>query len=246
MNLTRDEALALAKGIFRNCGKILSVDIALFPPATYISDVKNSVSNSNIFVGAQNMHFEEKGAFTGEISAKMVLTCGGNMVILGHSERRHIFGESNDFICAKVEKALASGLVPILCIGEKIDERNAGKTEIVLIEQLEGSLKNIEIDSARDIVIAYEPVWAIGTGINATPEQAQSAQFFIRNWLSDRFGTFAKDIRILYGGSLTLENAREIFSQQDIDGGLIGGASLKIDSFCGIVSIAKELTKEEK
>jgi triosephosphate isomerase len=246
MNLSQDEAISLAEGIASVFPKIVEADIALFPPIAYLEKISGIVQGSGILTGAQNIHTEETGAFTGENSAKMVLTCGGEMVILGHSERRHIFGESDVFICEKVKRALSSGLVPVLCIGEKLNERDSGRTEKVLMTQLEGSLDGIVFDSPDKSVIAYEPVWAIGTGRNATPAQAQEAHLFIRGWLSRRYGEIAKNIRILYGGSVTSENCEELLSQCDVDGALVGGASLKKESFCKIISIAERIAVKGK
>ncbi len=243
---TFDEAIDLAKNIEKFVRNESVVDVAVFPPATYIHVVSSLLKNRSIFVGAQNIYPEEEGAFTGEISAKMVLTSGGSMTILGHSERRNVFGEPNDFICKKVKKAMATGLIPVLCIGEKLEEREAGETESVLIGQLEGSLDGVKIDSPDEIVLAYEPVWAIGTGVNATPEQAQATQAFIREWFRGRYGPMADKIRILYGGSVKPSNAEKLLSQADIDGALIGGASLSSESFCEIIAIAKRISIEGK
>jgi len=242
----RGEAIALAEGILECSSVGDSIDIAVFPPAVFIKEVADILRGSGVAVGAQNMHAEEEGAFTGEISSKMVLTTGGIMVILGHSERRNVFGEPNDFIRSKVKKAMTDNLMPVLCIGEKLEEREANRTEAVLNEQLDGSLRGISVKDADSIVLAYEPVWAIGTGVNATPEQAQGAHAFIRSWLRERYGDIADKLRILYGGSVKPANAEVLLLQPDVDGALIGGASLKAESFCEIISIAKTITNEAK
>jgi len=246
MYLTFEEALTLASSIAEYSRGIDSVDVAIFPSAVYLNSISDNLKQSNIYVGVQNLHPEEEGAFTGEISAKMVLTSGGNMVILGHSERRHIFGESNEFICAKVKRALYSGLTPVLCIGEKLGQRDAGQTEDVLDSQLSGSLEGAALTAPNDLILAYEPVWAIGTGRNATPEQAQEAQAFVRDWLSTRCGDMAEKMRILYGGSVKPNNAVSLLSQPDVDGALVGGASLKKESFCEIIKVAVKITEEGK
>ena len=247
MNLGLAEAMGLAAGIDEHCVGDMELDVALFPPATYIAKIYETLGDSPIQIGAQNIHTHIDGAFTGEISAKMVLTCGGNMVILGHSERRHIFGEGDDFIASKVNRALSSGLTPVLCIGEKLPDREDGKTEEVLSAQLEGSLEGAQPASPDDLIIAYEPVWAIGTGRNATPNQAQKAHEFIRSRIAGRFGEdFAGKMRILYGGSMKPSNCEELLSRPDVDGGLIGGASLKSESFCEIISAAAKIQREGK
>ena len=246
MNKDFDEAIEFTEGISNRCGAVDEVDIALFPPATYLKDVSRITEKNYIVVGAQNIHSEDDGAFTGEISAKMVLTSGCGMVILGHSERRHIFGETSGFICSKIRKALNSCLTPVLCIGEKIEQRDAGETERVLDVQLTESLEGIEILSPNEIIIAYEPVWDIGTGRTATPEQAQNAHLFIRDWLVRRYGERATEIRILYGGSVKPSNAEDLLSQPDIDGALIGGASLDLEKFSDIIDIGIKITGEDK
>lgn len=246
MNLGFQEAIDLSKKLANYCKSIKEIDVAVFPASPYIFQVAKEASKTIIKVGAQNMHHEPKGAFTGEISTKMVLTCGGSMVIIGHSERRHIFNENNEFIRDKVKSAIDNGLMPVLCIGEKLEDRENGRTSEILDYQLSGSLKDIDLSPLDKIILAYEPVWAIGTGKNATPEQAQETQAFIRNWMITKFGKGIGDVRILYGGSVKPENAHSLLIQEDIDGALIGGASLSIDSFGKIIDIALEIAKEEK
>ncbi len=243
MNKDYSGAMDLARGIIERVEKEKDVDVAIFPPSVYLETISKLANGSVIAVGAQNIHTEVEGAFTGEISSKMVLTTGGSMVIIGHSERRHIFGETNDFIRSKVKRAIDDGLVPVLCIGEKLEQREAGQTESTLVEQLSGSLEDIEIRSADKLILAYEPVWAIGTGVVATPKQAQEAHAFVRGWIRIKYGDVADEIRILYGGSVKPDNAQSLLQLEDVDGALIGGASLKTDSFCEIIEIAKKLKK---
>ncbi len=238
MNLSFSEAVDLSESIADMAEATAKLDIAVFPPSIYIEKVASILKETSISVGAQNIQPEESGAFTGEISAKMVLTSGGTMVILGHSERRHIFGESDEFICAKVKRALSSGLVPVLCIGEKLDQRLASKTFEVLENQLRGSLAGVELGAEARLILAYEPVWAIGTGRIATPDQAQEVHAFIREWMRRRYGEPGGNVRVLYGGSVKPENAHGILEKPDVDGALVGGASLKSDTFRGIISEA--------
>ncbi len=241
MFLDRESAIALAREIVDGMPKRPFIDVAIFPPAVFIEAVAKAVEGSTIAVGAQNLHYETEGAFTGEISSKMVLTSGGRVVIIGHSERRNIFGESDEFIQRKVKRALDDNLVPVLCIGEKLEQRKAGETESVLNRQLNGSLREIEITDPDKIVLAYEPVWAIGTGVVATPEQAQDAHSFVRDWIRSRYGDIADGLRILYGGSVKPDNAESLLVQPDVDGALIGGASLSSKGFCEIIEIAERL-----
>ena len=236
------DAQSLARHLCDRLSDVSFADVVICPPFVDVYPVSIILrqKESKILLGAQNMHPEPKGAFTGEISADMLISAGAKLVILGHSERRHIFNESDEFINRKVKSALAAGLVPILCIGELLEERNAQKTEDVLSNQLRGSLDGVSVNNPHSIIIAYEPVWAIGTGVNATPEQAQEAQKFIRQLLSDMWsGEIASEIRILYGGSVKPENAEALLSQPDVDGALVGGASLSAESFEKIVRCAK-------
>jgi len=187
-------------------------------------------------VGAQNMHPAESGAFTGEVSAQMLLTMGCSYVIIGHSERRHIFGESDDFCADKVEQAMIAGLQPVLCVGETLEQREAGSTESVVASQLAPATERL--GDPGSLVVAYEPVWAIGTGITATPDQAEDVHQFIRNELSKRWGEKSSKTRILYGGSVKPDNAGELLSKPNLDGALVGGASLDVESFKLIVEAA--------
>jgi triosephosphate isomerase len=236
MNKTPSEAKKLASELKAAIGDNDSVDMAVCPTFVALAPAVEALKGSNIKVGAQNMYFEDSGAYTGEISADMLLDIPVEYVILGHSERRSIFGETNADINAKVKKALEKGLKPIVCIGETLEEREADKTEAVVAEQIKGSLADLSADDMKSVTIAYEPVWAIGTGRTATPEQAQDVHVFVRGKLRDQFGTMADQIRIQYGGSVKPANAKELMSQPDIDGALVGGASLKADDFAGIIN----------
>ena len=217
------------------CG---NVEVAVCPPFTALIVARHELQQTGIKFGAQNCHFEKLGAFTGEISPIMLSELGCSYVILGHSERRTIFGETDELVSKKVRAALDAKLIPIVCIGETETEREANQTENVLLKQLTGSLASVNKNDIGRIVLAYEPVWAIGTGKTATPEQAQSAHAFIRTELTKKFGESAGAVRTLYGGSMKPTNARELFAQPDIDGGLIGGASLDAESFVDIVRSA--------
>jgi triosephosphate isomerase len=213
------------------------VEVAVCPPTIYLFPLAEAMKGSEIRLGAQNLYYEPKGAFTGEVSAAMVAETGACYAILGHSERRHTIGhlEDDQMIQRKLKAALAAGLTPILCVGETLAEREAGQMLDVLTFQLTAALIGLELSSAEQLVVAYEPVWAIGTGRNATPEQAQEAHVHLRGRLRELAGGRADEIRILYGGSVKPDNAGDLMCQPDVDGGLIGGASLKADAFLGIV-----------
>ena len=242
MNKTATEAAALVTEIKRDVFDIDNVDILVCPPFTALAVVSDVIRDSNVSLGAQNMYFEDKGAYTGEISTAMLKDCGCTHVIIGHSERRTIFNESDETINKKVKKALEADLIPVLCIGEKLEEREANKTFEVITNQLEGDLAGIDSDNIKKIIIAYEPVWAIGTGKTATSEQAQEAHAFIRNLIKEKYDSVVADgIIILYGGSMKPANVEELVSQPDVDGGLIGGASLEAASF---VELVKKSNKE--
>ncbi len=216
------------------------VKVIICPPFTSLETANALIKGSQIELGAQNMHNETSGAFTGEISASMLKSVGCKYVILGHSERRAIFGESNEFINKKVHKALSENLIPILCVGESLEEREKNITKDVVKKQLLVGLDSVSSEQAKDIIIAYEPVWAIGTGKTASPEQAQEVHEFIRTLLDEKYGKeTAEKMIIQYGGSVKPENAGELLSQKDIDGALVGGACLKADSFLGIIKAAK-------
>ncbi|MEO5355866.1 MAG: triose-phosphate isomerase [Nitrospirae bacterium YQR-1] len=211
---------------------VADVDIVLAPPFTSLAAAGELLKGTNVDLSAQNMYFEAEGAYTGEISAKMLLDLGCKYVILGHSERRQYFGETDEFLNKKVKAARAAGLDVIFCIGETLDERNSGKMFDIIKRQVTGGLKDVDTNG---LVIAYEPVWAIGTGVTATPEQAQEAHAFVRDQLRNVYGGKADELRILYGGSVKPENVKELMEKPDVDGALVGGASLKPDSFEKIV-----------
>ena len=214
-------------------------EVAIFPPSIDLPGVVSGVRGSTIGVGAQNMHFAEEGAYTGDISAGMVTAAGAGYILIGHSERRQYGFETNAMVNQKLHTALKHGLIPVVCIGEHLEQRNDGQTEQVLHQQTHEALKDITAQQAGPIVIAYEPIWAIGTGKTATPQQATDAHKFIRNEVAELLGQLVADaMRILYGGSVKPENAQELMDQQDIDGALVGGASLDPTSFYRIVQAA--------
>jgi triosephosphate isomerase len=238
MNLNLDESLELVKAIAAGITDLDGVEVLVAPPFTVLGAVKQAIGKSKIFLGAQNMYWEISGAYTGEISGRMLQEAGCTHVILGHSERRSLFKESSEEIDHKVKAAVLLGLIPILCIGETLEQREAGKTFEVIQEQLDISLTNFRADQMMlpSTILAYEPVWAIGTGKTATPEQAQEAHRFIRGWIETTFNTGTADqVRILYGGSVKPENISDLMSETDIDGALVGGASLKADSFIQLI-----------
>jgi triosephosphate isomerase len=239
MYTSNAEAEALINGLKPLVSDVADVEIAVCPPFVYLSKAVYLVKGSNIRVGAQNCYLESKGAFTGEVAPEMLRDVGCDFVILGHSERRHVLGETDSLINRKVVKALSAGLHVILCVGELLEEREAGKTESVVQTQLAGGLQGVSAESMSGVTIAYEPVWAIGTGKTATPDQAQEVHAFIRKWLRDHYSPDVSNrVRIQYGGSVKPENAKELMGQPDIDGALVGGASLKADSFAAIVEAA--------
>ncbi len=214
-----------------------STEVIVCPPFTSLESASTLLKGSSINLGAQNMHYEDSGAFTGEISAKMLKSVGCQYVILGHSERRTLFGESDEMINKKIKKAVSTGLKPIFCVGETLEERESGSTEKVVETQIRNGLSGLNETELSELIIAYEPVWAIGTGKTATPQQAQDVHQFIRNLISELFSNnFAEKLVVQYGGSVKPDNAADLFSQPDIDGGLIGGASLKADAFLAIVN----------
>lgn len=221
------------------------VEVAVCPPFTTLLVAKHELEMSHIKLGAQNCYAGTTGAFTGEISPTMLAELGCTYVILGHSERRTLFGETDELIARKARTALDAGLTPIICIGESDAERTNDQTEVVLARQLSGSLATLTNEDAAKIVIAYEPVWAIGTGKTATPEQAQAAHAFIRGELTKKFGAAAATIQILYGGSVKPENAKAIFACADVDGGLVGGASLDAGQFVAIIESASSIINDK-
>jgi triosephosphate isomerase len=214
-------------------------DVIICPPFTSLSEASKLLKGSIIKLGAQNMYFEESGAFTGEVSASMLKSVGCEYVILGHSERRTIFNESDEVINSKIKKALAAGLKPIFCVGELLEERENGSTNDVVKRQVLKGLEEISANDMNNIIVAYEPVWAIGTGKTATPAQAQEVHEFIRDLIEISYSLeVAENLVIQYGGSVKPDNAKELLSQKDIDGALVGGACLKADSFMGIIKAA--------
>lgn len=216
------------------------VAVAVCPPFISLEAVSNVVDGTPVRLGAQNMHHEEEGAFTGEVSAPMLASVGCHYVILGHSERRQYFGETDEGVNQKTQTALRHGLVPIICVGETLDQRTAGEAKAVVSRQVMEALEWVKIEDETALVIAYEPVWAIGTGRTATPEQAQEMHAMIRDRLEQTLGPVGRRVDILYGGSVKPSNAAELFRQEDIDGGLIGGASLKAADFAAIVEAAAD------
>ena len=242
MNTDLAEAVRLASDVAREV-ESGDVTVAVCPPFISLEAVAEMLRESPVRLGAQTMHYEESGAFTGEISAPMLTSVGCHYVILGHSERRQLFGETDEAVGEKVRTALRHGLVPILCVGETLDEREAGEEEAVVRRQLGGALGGVTLDDGAALVVAYEPVWAIGTGRTASPEQAQAMHAFIREDLSKRFGNDGRAVEILYGGSVKPDNAADLFAQPDIDGGLIGGASLDAGSFAAIVAAARDAAR---
>lgn len=237
MNKTLSEGIALAKEIADAIsGKNLKCDIIVGVPFVHLASVSELLKGSIIRVSAENCADKASGAYTGEVSAAMVASTGATYCIIGHSERRTYYGETYEILKQKVALALENSLRPIFCIGETKDEREAGNQNAVVKAQLEGSVFNLTPDEFKQIVIAYEPVWAIGTGLTATSEQAQEMHSFIRSLINEKYGdTIANDTTILYGGSCNPTNAKELFSKPDVDGGLIGGASLKADDFVAII-----------
>jgi triosephosphate isomerase len=237
MNLNSAEAGDLARALVDSCGRLEGIDMALAPAATALAAVLEAVRGSRISVAAQNCHWEVSGAFTGEISAEMIKEIGCQYVIIGHSERRQFFHETDETVNKRLHAAHRAGLHPIVCIGESLEQREAGKTMEVVATQLKGGLKDLPEVKMRNTTIAYEPVWAIGTGKTATPDQAQEVHAHLRGLLKELYGAGVADVvRIQYGGSVKPSNVKELMAMEDIDGALVGGASLKADSFSGILN----------
>ena len=236
MYKTIDESIELVNLLKRSVVDIDDVEIVVCPPFTSLSDVNEVVLESNIKLGAQDVYWEKEGAFTGEVSSGMLKNIGCVYCIVGHSERRQFFGETNEMVNKKAKALLKEGLKPIICVGEKLEERKADKAFQVVKDHVVNSLSGLTKEDMQNVVIAYEPVWAIGTGVNATKEQAQEIHKYIRGLLTEMFGPeTAGSVRIQYGGSVKPENIKELISQEDVDGALVGGASLKCDSFSQIV-----------
>ncbi len=235
MNGTRASARELVASIKEGESTITNAQVAVCPSNVYLADVEELLKGTSISLGAQNLADEEPGAFTGEVAAQMLNDFGCKYVIVGHSERRALYGETDEIVANKVAKAISHGLVPIFCLGELLEERQQNETETVVAKQLDAILAlEPGAGALRNAVIAYEPVWAIGTGMTATPDQAQAVHHFIRDRIAAQSADIAASVQILYGGSVKPDNAAELFSQPDIDGGLIGGASLDAASFLDI------------
>jgi triosephosphate isomerase (TIM) len=240
MNTDLASAVELAESVVASCAEsVQHCDIAVFPPFPYLQAVGKALGHHSILLGAQDVYYEENGAFTGEVSAEMLVDLNVAVVLTGHSERRHVIGEDDEIVNLKTRAALDAGLWVILCVGETIEQRGAAQTDQVNLRQLRGGLQEVPIEQMRQITIAYEPVWAIGTGRNAQPADAQAVHQLLRAELAQLYDeSVAESVRIQYGGSVKANNAVELFSQPDIDGGLIGGASLKVDDFSTIVKAA--------
>ena len=236
MNKNLQESIDLASSIKRSLYDIQELEIVLCPPFTSLGDVQELIVDTNLKLGAQDVHWEKDGAFTGEVSAAMLKSVGCDYCIIGHSVRRQFFGETNETVNKKAKALLREGLRPIVCVGEKLEERKGGKTFKVVKDHVENSLTGIARDQMLKVVIAYEPVWAIGTGANATKEEAEEVHKYIRGLLKAMYDEeVARSVRIQYGGSVKPDNIKELISQEDVDGALVGGASLKADSFSEIV-----------
>lgn len=241
MNLLSQSSVDLARSLMSTLPANENVQVAVCPPAVYLQQLGSVLKGSSIGLGAQNMSQQKEGAFTGEVSGSMLKDIGCSCVILGHSERRQFYGETDALVNAKTVAALSYGLTPIVCVGEMLEQREAGTTAQVIDQQIRGSLSGLSTDQAAELVIAYEPVWAIGTGKTASPAQAEEVHAQIRQLLVELFGKPVADtIRIQYGGSVKADNAAELLGQPNIDGALVGGASLKADSFAAIVAAARQ------
>lgn len=243
MNLSFQEAINLSSNINNDYeAKMLHSDVLICPPTIWLQAIRSKLAGSKIQIGSQNCFYEDKGAFTGEISITMLEDINIQYSIIGHSERRHIFLENDKLINLKLKALLNSTVNPILCIGETLEERQSHKTFQVLEQQISKAFDDINNEDLLGVTLAYEPVWAIGTGVSASSEQAQEVHLFLRNFINDNYGI--SDNRILYGGSLNENNAEELLKMPDIDGGLIGGASLKLNSFITIIQIADTISKD--
>lgn len=243
MNTLRDSAVALAAELAAVAAtENPGVEVLICPPFPYLIPVAECIAGTALRLGAQNVYFEAPGAFTGETACEMLKDCHCHYVLIGHSERRALLGETDAVLNRKLNATITSGITPVLCVGELLAERQAGLTEEVLDRQMEGALAGIPEDKAAGIVIAYEPVWAIGTGVTASPEQAESAHEHLRKWLARRYNpAFSEKTRILYGGSVKPDNAETLLGQPNVDGALVGGASLKSASFVPIIRAAEKL-----
>jgi triosephosphate isomerase len=236
MNASKAMLDELLAGIKKNAPQ--QADVVVFPPAPYLMAAADKLQESKVKVGGQNLSPHRDGAYTGEVSANMLIDCGCEAVLVGHSERRSLFAETDVDVLVKTEAALLAGLKPFVCIGETLAEREANQTEVVIEKQINAVLNGLNVQQLAQCVFAYEPVWAIGTGETASPEQAQQVHAFIRGLLATKDADLALNSHIIYGGSVKANNAKELFAQQDIDGGLVGGASLKAEEFLGICNPA--------
>ena len=236
MNASKESVNKLILGILSGMSEVRS-EVVVCAPFPYLSQVEALITHSQVKLGAQNLNTNSSGAFTGEVSANMIKDFGARHVIVGHSERRSLYGETNLLVAEKVKTALDNDLTPLLCVGESLEQREFGETEVVVAEQINTVIELVGIDAFRNIIIAYEPVWAIGTGKTASPEQAQAAHLFIRDLLRKSNESIAQSTPILYGGSMNAGNARKLISCADIDGGLIGGAALKAEDFLQICRV---------
>ena len=246
MNLNGEQATALARSISDQSPGYGAVDLLVCPPLCYLKTVSSVLAGGTVICGAQNMYWEKSGAFTGEVSAAMLNDCGATFVILGHSERRHLMGETDEMVNKKTLAAHEAGLTPIVCVGELLGEREAGKTVEVIRRQFEGSLAGLSAELMAATVIAYEPVWAIGTGKVATPKQAEDMHAALRDSVANRYNAQTADrVRILYGGSVKPDNAAELLGQPNVDGALVGGASLKSDDFMAIAAAGTLLAPDD-
>lgn len=243
----RDEARTLAQELVTQLSGLKRTEIILCPPFTALFDIREILNGTPIGLGAQNMYYAPEGAFTGEISGKMLRSVGCQYVILGHSERRHIFGETDEMVQRKVGAAIQIGLKPIICIGETLAQRQADQTLQVVEQQLRTALQNVTVEQIKSCIIAYEPVWAIGTGVNATPHQAAEVHALIRQLLGQLYNTqIAAEVTLQYGGSVKPENAAELIQESDIDGFLVGGASLKAGDFAQIARTVEKIKQIEE
>ena len=230
MNASRESVDNLIKELLSGM-EVVESEVVVCAPFPYLEQIERLIKGSKISLGAQNLNANPSGAYTGEVSASMIKDFGANHVIVGHSERRNLYAETSSLVAEKTKAAIDAGLIPILCVGESLEQRDSGNAELVIAEQLNAVIELLGIEAFHNIIVAYEPVWAIGTGLTATPEQAQAVHLFIRNLLGESNEETAQETKILYGGSMNAKNARELISCADIDGGLIGGASLKDDFF---------------
>lgn len=242
MNKTVPEARELVTSLLPMVSND-SVEIVLAPPFTALQAVYEIIRGTRVKLGAQDVFWEDKGAYTGEISSKMLVDSGCSYVIIGHSERRGYFGETDDSVNRKLSAALKNGLIPIMCVGESLEERDKGKTFSIIENKLKGGLKGLSADEFNKVAIAYEPIWAIGTGKTASPEEANKVHYFVREWVKNNFGREnSVSLRIIYGGSVTPENIDGLMAQPEIDGALVGGASLKTEGFARIINYKSPLT----